>query len=53
MCHRCRYFESYSYRDIIYDFWKKDKKMKWIQAPKPTMADSMFIPEFWTQFDEK
>jgi glycine amidinotransferase len=24
--------------------------MKWIQAPKPTMAESMYVPGFWSNF---
>jgi glycine amidinotransferase len=51
MSHRSRYFESYAYRDIIMDFWKRDKRVLWKSAPKPTMADSMFNKDYfykWT-----
>jgi len=51
MSHRSRYFESYAYRTIINDLWKKDKRVLWKAAPKPTMADSMFNKDYfytWT-----
>ena len=47
MSHRSRYFEVYSYRDIVQDLWNRDTSIKWIAAPKPSMAKSMYNNEFW------
>lgn len=47
MSHRCRYFENYAFRDMIYDWWRRDKRVLWKVAPKPTMADSMYDHDFW------
>lgn len=47
MSFRARYFDNYQYRDIVYDLWKNDKRVTWKSAPKPTMSDSMYHPEFF------
>ena len=39
---RARYFEFLAFRDIIYDVWNKDRRVRWLACPKPTMADSMY-----------
>ncbi|XP_063421694.1 glycine amidinotransferase, mitochondrial-like [Mytilus trossulus] len=46
MSNRARYFESMAYRKILNDIWEKDKNMLWTNAPKPTMADSMYNLDF-------
>ena len=47
MSYRSRYFECYTSRQIIYDLWKQDRRVRWVAAPKPTMADHMYNPEFF------
>ena len=47
MSYRSRYFECYTSRTIIYDLWKADRRVQWVAAPKPTMADSMYNMDFW------
>lgn len=39
---RSRLFEEYCYRDIILDYYKRDKGMIWTVAPKPMMRDSLY-----------
>jgi len=47
---RARYFENYWYRDIIFNMWNNDPRVKWIASPKPMMTDNLWDPEFfkWT-----
>lgn len=46
MSNRARYFESMAYRTILNDMFEKDENMLWTQAPKPTMADSLYNHDF-------
>jgi len=47
MSRRARYFEHLAYRPLILDYWRRDPRMVWTVAPKPTMADCMYRPGFW------
>lgn len=47
MSRRARYFEFLAYRKLVYEYWAADPGMVWTVMPKPTMADSMYRPEFW------
>lgn len=47
MSRRARYFEYEPYRSLVYEYWESDPRVKWTVAPKPTMADDMYRPEFW------
>jgi hypothetical protein len=47
MSFRARYFDNYWLRDIVYDLWNNDSRVKWVAAPKPTMSDSMYNMEFF------
>ncbi|KAL1917688.1 uncharacterized protein VTP21DRAFT_3522 [Calcarisporiella thermophila] len=49
MSKRTRYFEHLPYRHITRDLWKRDKNMQWKAAPKPSMDDDCFRPEFWEE----
>jgi glycine amidinotransferase len=44
MSMRCRYFESLAYHDILKDAFGRG--MRWVQAPKPTMADPLYDFDF-------
>lgn len=47
MSFRARYFDNYWFRDIVYDLWKNDSRVTWKAAPKPSMKDNMYDPEFF------
>jgi glycine amidinotransferase len=53
MSHRSRYFESYSYRDIIYQLYNNDKRVLWKTAPKPSMKNNMFDLNVWHGLEEE
>lgn len=40
MAWRSRYFETFAYRDILKDYFKRGAK--WISAPKPTLHDELY-----------
>lgn len=60
---RSRLFEEYCYRDIIMDYYRRDKGMMWTAAPKPMMRDSLYQhevdvakgvkPPYWERIDIK
>jgi len=47
MSRRDRYFEVHAVRPIVRDLWRNDKNMLWKAAPKPSMNDAMYKPEWW------
>jgi glycine amidinotransferase len=47
MSRRARYFEYLAYRGLLSAYWNADPGMVWTAAPKPSMADEMYRPEFW------
>lgn len=47
MSRRGRYFEYEPYRRLVYEYWESDPRVSWTVAPKPTMSDAMYRPEFW------
>ena len=47
MSFRCRYFDTYAYRDVVYDLWNKDRRVRWLAAPRPSMTENMYHPEFY------
>jgi len=47
MSRRARFFEYLPYRPLVYHYWNNDPNMVWTAAPKPSMADEMYRPEFW------
>jgi len=47
MSFRCRYYDNYWLRDIVYDVWNKDERVTWRAGPKPTSKDNMWNPEFF------
>lgn len=42
-----RYFEVHAVRALVRELWKADEAMLWKAAPKPSMADGMYQPEWW------
>ncbi|PXF49768.1 Glycine amidinotransferase, mitochondrial [Gracilariopsis chorda] len=42
MSFRTRLFEEYCYRDLIMDYYRRDKGMIWTAAPKPMMRNSLY-----------
>lgn len=44
MAWRTRYFEIFAYRNLIQEYFKKGAK--WLSAPKPTMNDDFYRPEY-------
>lgn len=53
MSHRSRYFESYAFRDIVYQFYDNDKRVRWVTAPKPSMKDSMYNRDFFHNYPQE
>ncbi len=53
MSKRSRMFDSLSYRHLIYEYFERDLAMQWTAAPKPSMSDSMYRPDFWEMNDEE
>jgi glycine amidinotransferase len=49
MSKRARYFEHLAYRPLLNALHEVDADMRWVAAPKPSMADSMYDPAFWAQ----
>jgi glycine amidinotransferase len=47
MSRRARFFEYLPYRNLILRYWRDDPKMIWNAAPKPSMSNQMYRPEFW------
>lgn len=47
MSRRARYFEYECYRKLVYEYWEADPRVTWTVAPKPTMSDGMYRPDFW------
>jgi len=52
MSKRSRFFEYLPYRNIIHEYWKNDKNMKWKAIPKPSMNNNMYWQGYWTKFDD-
>lgn len=44
MSWRCRYFESYAYRNIMTKYYESDPRVRWSCAPKPVLSDASFAP---------
>eukprot|EP00548_Thalassiothrix_antarctica_P013169 CAMPEP_0194169460 /NCGR_PEP_ID=MMETSP0154-20130528/4122_1 /TAXON_ID=1049557 /ORGANISM="Thalassiothrix antarctica, Strain L6-D1" /LENGTH=605 /DNA_ID=CAMNT_0038880849 /DNA_START=42 /DNA_END=1859 /DNA_ORIENTATION=- len=44
---RDRYFEIHQYRQLIREYWRKDKAMMWKAAPKPSLNDESFDEKWW------
>jgi glycine amidinotransferase len=44
MSDRARYFEHLAYRPLIRDYFRQGAR--WTAAPKPSMADEMYVPGF-------
>jgi glycine amidinotransferase len=44
MSDRARYFEYLAYRPLIQDYFRQGAR--WAVAPKPSMADRMYVPDF-------
>ena len=40
----CRYFENFSYRAILKDYFRRGAR--WTSAPKPELRDELFDPDF-------
>jgi len=54
MSKRSRYFEHLACREIALDLWRKDlDRVKIWSAPKPSMADSMYVHNFFDLSDEQ
>ncbi len=53
MARRARFFEYLPYRSIIRDYWARDQALQWTSAPKPSMANGMYHPEFWDWSEEE
>lgn len=53
MSRRDRYFEVHSVRSIVRSLWRSDPRMLWKAAPKPSMADEMYKPEWWDLSQEE
>jgi len=53
MSRRARFFEYLAYRPIVQEYFRLDRGMQWTAAPKPTMADDMYRPEFWSWSQEE
>ena len=47
MSRRDRYFEVHQYRQLIRQLWRRDPKMLWKAAPKPSMGDDMYDDTWW------
>ncbi len=47
MSRRSRFFEYLPYRRLLRDYFAADPGMLWTAAPKPSMGDGMYRPEFW------
>lgn len=47
MSRRSRFFEYLPYRDLVRHYWTADPRVSWTAAPKPSMAEGMYRPEFW------
>lgn len=47
MSRRARFFEYLPYRNLVYRYWSADERVVWTAAPKPSMGDAMYRPEFW------
>ncbi|MBT2450299.1 glycine amidinotransferase [Streptomyces sp. ISL-43] len=47
MSRRARFFEYLPYRSLVYRYWTADERVVWTAAPKPSMSDTMYRPEFW------
>lgn len=47
MSRRARYFEYLAYRRLVHHYSDADPDMVWSVAPKPSMADHMYNPDFW------
>ncbi len=44
MAWRSRYFESYAFRNLLMDYFRKGGR--WLTAPKPTMAETFYDPNY-------
>jgi len=53
MSRRSRFFEYLPYRALVYHYWESDPDMLWNAAPKPSMADDMYLEEFWNLSQQK
>ncbi|MFI7319535.1 amidinotransferase [Streptomyces venezuelae] len=40
----CRYFETYSYRELLKDYFRRGAR--WTSAPKPQLTDALFEKDF-------
>ena len=40
----CRYFENFSYRSVLKDYFRRGAR--WTSAPKPELSDELFDPNF-------
>lgn len=47
MSRRARYFEYEPYRSLVREYWEADPRVTWTVAPKPSMSDAMYRPDFW------
>lgn len=47
MSHRSRYFEHRAYRPLVRDYFRRGAR--WTAAPKPLMADELYIPGYETE----
>ncbi len=52
MSRRDRFFEVFAYRELTQKFWKEDAKSMWKAAPKSSMNDSMYSPD-WLEITEE
>jgi hypothetical protein len=51
MSFRSRYFDHYWLRDIVYDLWTRDDRVRWVAGPKPSCKDDMYNLNFY-QFNK-
>ncbi len=41
----CRYYETFSYRSLVKDYFRRGAR--WTSAPKPQLTDALFDLERW------
>jgi len=46
MSWRSRFFEYRAYRELLNEYFERDPNFVWTAAPKPTMTDDLYRPDF-------
>ena len=51
MSYRSRWFEYLCYRPLLEQYFKDDRNMRWVAAPKPRLTERSYKKDYWERFN--